>query len=100
MCTVVGWFWPRAFQTMTGHTRVWAAATTKLDGGCAATHLCKDKERWLLAGSLGAWKHLEWLLSEQDGRGEEGQAASLTEDRGSGARTAFCHTLPFGAECS
>lgn len=37
-----------------------------------------------MAGSLSAWKHLDWLLSEQGILGEEGQAASVSEDGGSG----------------
>lgn len=92
-------FWPRAFQTMTGHTWVWAAATTELDGGPAATHPYWGKEGWLWLGSLSAWTHLEWLLSEQDSQGEEGQAGSVSEDRGSGVTHRLCHVLSFGAAC-
>lgn len=84
---------------MTRHTWDWAAATTRLDGGSAVTHPCKGEEGWLLARSLSGWKHPEWLLPEQDSQGEEGQAASVSEDRSSGVTRSLSHILTFRAEC-
>lgn len=69
------------------------SATTKLDGGSVATQPCEGKQGWLLAEASVPGSTLNGFCQSREPRGGR-QAASVTEDRGSGVTH---HPLPHSA---